>query len=687
MIKIAFLLAVMTVNANGYAQNKVDIVKNLNYRQDVTPQGMDNHLFATYYYNGKKIYNLKSLGMASVSDKIQSIKVNPAGASYAVLSSNGKHWSLEIYDINNVNKLLHSFRKTVDARAMCYSADSKDLIVADGSGMLRYFDTRSYQANGEMLLGFIPSDMVTSSNGYFVAAVNDKEVVVVNKAAKTVRTHIKTGGNIDFVVFSADASSLGVLSDGTLNIYNTMDFNLEKTLDGLEGATSFTFHPDGKYVCVAQGGNRITLYNIFDKLDNATITEPRGSVSIVKYVNDAKHQQYLSYNTKMALCYKIIKGLKPNYARKMRDELNARMMEWCKRGEKESEAEYKERVNDETKKRQKRIFANEISTSLAGDIISHTTISLGRYNTASQTLELNLDGMSSIYLNVPQNDIPDFSDAGNLEFSDVQYGITKNDTFEVIYAKIRNKSTGKEYVFDNLEQQSLDFLATDDSFVPLELIQQAGREDIVLQHIKKDVVDKAKSEQLLSDHTSINVNTRIVSDVNANGERINNYYVDFDYSVEAQYSAKEDFAPGKYLIEHSHAAMSTLQIITKAFTSEFAQYIVPGKKVVVSITGSADAIPIVGTIPYNGCYGDFNNEPYWLDGNLSNITITRNGGIRTNEQLAFMRAKSVGEYLKEKMPAMSVMQIEPRYNISLSEGKGGEYRRIKVSFMFIDAMK
>lgn len=75
----------------------------------------------------------------------------------------------------------------------------------------------------------------------------------------------------------------------------------------------------------------------------------------------------------------------------------------------------------------------------------------------------------------------------------MQYGITKNDSFEVIFAKVRNKATGKEYIFDNLEQQSLDFLATDDNFVSLELIQQANREDIVLQRIKKDVVEEERT--------------------------------------------------------------------------------------------------------------------------------------------------------------------------------------------------
>lgn len=683
----SILFAVLLTCASSHAQNVVEVSKNLNYRQSVTPQKMDNYLFSTYYSNGKTAYNLKGFELATASSKVVSLKVNPAGASYALLSSNDDSWSLNIYDINVQRKRLYTFDKELDARAVCYSADSRLLLVADADGLVRYYDTQGYTVMGEMALGFVPSDMVSSSNGYFVAAIGNNEVAIINQEQKTIRTRIPATDAVKAVAFSSDASSVGILSGNTISIYNTFDFKLETTIADVDDATSFSFHPDGKYMCVACRDNTMVFCNLYDPSDRGTIVEPRGKVSTVKFVNDAKHQVYLSYNTDKALCYKILKGLKPNYTRLMRDELNARMMEWCKRGADETDEQYNERVNEETKKRQKRVFANEISTSLAGDIISHTTVSLGRYNTVSQSLELKLDNMQSVYIDVPQNELPDFADAGNLEFCDVQYGITKNDTFEVIFAKVRNKTTGKEYIFDNLEQQSLDFLATDDNFVSLELIQQANREDIVLQRIKKDVVEEAKNKQLISDHTNINVNTRVVSDVNAAGERINNYCVEFDYSVSAQYSAREDFAPGKYRIEESNAAKSTLDIITKAFSGDFAQYIVPGKKLVVSITGSADAIPIVGTIAYDGRYGEFTKEPYWLDANLSNITVTKASGIRTNEQLAFMRAQAVGAYLKANMTSLSAMQVEPRYNIVVADGKGGEYRRIKVSFVFVDAMR
>ena len=128
-----------------------------------------------------------------------------------------------------------------------------------------------------------------------------------------------------------------------------------------------------------------------------------------------------------------------------------------------------------------------------------------------------------------------------------------------------------------------------------------------------------------------------------------------------------------------------LEIMVKAFSEDFAKYIVPGKKLVVSVTGSADATPVRGSIAYDGCYGEFENEPYYLGGNLSNLTITKAFGIINNEQLAFMRAQGVTSYLNNNLHAVSGMDVKYKYNVEVSEDEGSEFRRIGISFIFVDA--
>lgn len=100
------LIAAALVSIEASAQSRVEIAKNLTYRQSNTPQGMDNYLFSTYYFNGKNTYNLKNFEMSSASGQVVSLKVNPARASYAVLSADKKHSYLNVYDITSVKHVI-----------------------------------------------------------------------------------------------------------------------------------------------------------------------------------------------------------------------------------------------------------------------------------------------------------------------------------------------------------------------------------------------------------------------------------------------------------------------------------------------------------------------------------------------------------------------------------------------------
>ena len=164
-----------------------------------------------------------------------------------------------------------------------------------------------------------------------------------------------------------------------------------------------------------------------------------------------------------------------------------------------------------------------------------------------------------------------------------------------------------------------------------------------------------------------------------------NYRINFSYEVEEGFSAQEDFAPGKYKAEESGAASSMLSVVKAAFEGEFARYVKPGKKLTVKITGMADALPINGEIAYDGCYGDFENEPVYKNDDLGTITVTRESGVTQNEQLAFLRAVGVKENIDTHVAGVSTMNTDYRYYIKLTEGRGGEFRRINVDFTFVDA--
>lgn len=357
--------------------------------------------------------------------------------------------------------------------------------------------------------------------------------------------------------------------------------------------------------------------------DRHYIDNPNGGITDVRFVKDGKKETYLVYNTRNSIVYEAVDNLAPCYSSLIADEVNDRMNEWMKMKEGETMEQYNLRVNDRTRAEQQMLFEQEIATRMAENLVDKSEVSFGQYNPTSQMLAIDFDAMPPIYLPIPTEEVSDFMDPGNLEFRNAVYGVNSNDEFELIYADVYNKASGKTYTFDNLERKSLDYMKSEEDFVPLEMVQQSNMDEIKLQEIKDDIVKTAKENNSISDHTNISVDAGIVAGVDANGNKIMNYKIDYSYTVDEEFSAKEDFKPGKYITEESPAALSMASIMQQAFKERFSQYIKEGKKLEIKISGVADASPIRGKIAYDGHYGEFTNEPVYKDGNLSNITVTK----------------------------------------------------------------
>ena len=262
-----------------------------------------------------------------------------------------------------------------------------------------------------------------------------------------------------------------------------------------------------------------------------------------------------------------------------------------------------------------------------------------------------------------------------------------DDSFELIYARFLNKKDGKTYIYDNLDRRPMEMLGGDSDFISLDILRQQQMEEMKLQEVKKQVVAEAKKNNVISDHTNITVDSQVVPAYDADGNKILNYVVKFTYQVEPEFSAVEDFKPGKYTVADSGAATSMLNIVKQAFEGDFAQYVKDGKTLKVKIYGTADGSPIVRGIPYDGTYGEFESEPVYKNDVLTNISVNTRDGIKENEQLAFMRAMGVKDYLEKNVSNLSNMNSTHDFHINVAEGKGGEFRRITTEFTFVDAFE
>ena len=143
---------------------------------------------------------------------------------------------------------------------------------------------------------------------------------------------------------------------------------------------------------------------------------------------------------------------------------------------------------------------------------------------------------------------------------------------------------------------------------------------------------------------------------------------------------KGNFKVAEYETTSSESSKRMLDNLARQIQQECGQYIKEGGKVDIIFTGSADAIPVTSTIKYTG--EDVHDLPVTVQGIPVAMTITKESGIHTNEQLALARALKAKEYVYKSTPALNSMKTTNYYNAKVSDERGLEYRSVDVEFIF-----
>ena len=686
-------IAFCFVAAMFCGQTMAQVVEKRGFDSQKKINAFDNTTFCTAYLSDGALYTMRDIAINDVR-KIERIVFNPTGSSIALLRAKTP---ISIYSFRDRNKKLFELkekRKKLKAKpmpvSMCYSADARSFIVGNSLGEIVIYDTKEY-----MPLAYIQGEapataLAMSSNNYFIAAAVGQNINIWNFQTKELRKAIPMPAVVKEVTFSPDAALLAVTTDDNhLTIIDTKNWDKVDIFDKLGGTLSSpSFHPEGKYISVVKDGKNIEIINLKNGVVEQDIVDPTGGVTGGRFFkNNQNSEVFLLTNRTKQMVFWDANGLNPFYGKIMGREVDAKMNEWVKMMQGESMEDYAIRVNDETRIKQQQLFAQEVATALAGDRISMDNPFIDGYDASNNMLNIGFKGLPSIGLEVPSNEAGDFKD-GKMKFSNAVYVLNDKDEFELAYVEVTNETTNKVYIYDNIGRTKLTALEADENFVPLEIMQQATREEAQLAEIKEQVIEEKKQDKLITDNTQINVKTEVIPGVDANGKKILNYKVGYQYEViNKEFSAKEDFPSGGYNIERSNAAMSLMKIIKNAFEGDFAKYLSEGKQVKVIITGSADAAPIRGRLAYDGRYGEFVDEPYYKDGNLDNITVTKAGGITQNEQLALMRAAGVKTYIEKNVTTLGNTQNEYEYHVEVAKERGGEFRKINVEFVIMDAFQ
>lgn len=621
-------------------------------------------------------------------DTITAFNLNPTGATYLVLENengNGKR-TATVYDTYLRDKKRARFNVKKRGIPFCatYSPDGRTLFVATDRGIFPA-DPRTLET-GECLerTGSIPDMLLVSPNGYFLLAIAGDRCAVYNLEEGKVRKTLLTGQRITDAMFSPDSREMVLLSDdGMASVYNMNTLTVRKMIDGLGQARAGALNFDGKYLAVADRPDNIVLVNTLRDTDRTNIHVPDGDIRDLGFIYDAGRNTLMVYPVPGAVKARRMPLLKPYYNKLIDEEVNARMEEWLKMQPGETMEQYAARVTDETRAEQRRMFEYEVTTRLAGNLIAGQPVGIGEYNRANGMLALKPGDMPQIFINVPEEEATAFTDPALVSLSEVLYGVMDDDTFEIVYARVTNGVNGKSYIFDNRNRKPLDYMKGGDG-ISLQVLRQQKMEEVRLRELSERVVNEAKNMNVISDHTNISVASRVVEDYDANGRRILNYEVSFTYDVAPGFSAQEDFPSGKYHVEQSGAASSMLKIVRQAFAGDLEQYLGRAKKVRVKLAGSADATPIRSGLPYDGSFGDFDQEPVYVGGQLTALSVDSRTPVRSNEQLAFLRAIAVRDFLEKNVPQYNALDKDYRYEVTVSEGKGSEFRRITAEFTFVD---
>lgn len=673
----------------GQAMSQVQVKRDFSSKKRIT--AFDNTTFCTAFLSEGELLTLRDINIVAMRD-VDKIVFNPTGGSLALLR--GKK-NVTIYSFRESNKKLFELKEKRKLKekpvtlAMCYGADARNFITSNSLGEIIIYDTKEYLPQAYIQCKAPVTSLAMSSNNYFIAAASGTNLDIWNFRTKELRKAIPMPAAINGIAFSDDAAQLAVVTDDNrLTILDTRTWEKVDIFDKLGGKLSSpSFHPEGKYVSVVKDGNAIVIVNLKNSVVEQTLDEAAGGVVGSRFfMNKQTSEIFMISNRPKAMVFWDANGLNPFYGKLMSKEIDARMNEWVKMMQGESMEDYAIRVNDETRMKQQQLFAQEIATELAGDRISLDNPFLGDYDASNNMLNIGFNTMPSIALEVPAGEVGDFTDAGKLKFDNAVYVLNDKDEFELAYVEVRNETTNKVYIYDNIGRTKLTALEADDNFVPLEIMQQASQEEIQLKEIKEAVVEEKKQDKLITENTQIDVKTEVVPGVDENGNKILNYKIGYQYEViNKAFSAKEDFPSGGYNIERSNAAMSLMKIIKNAFEGDFSKYLAEGKQVKIVITGSADASPIRGRIAYNGQYGEYVDEPYYKDGNLDNITVTKASGITSNEQLALMRAAGVKDYISKNVDTLKNTDNEYEFHVEVAQERGGEFRKINVEFVIMDA--
>lgn len=708
-LKLLCALSALTVSCTLHAQTASDKDK-IHERSSFTIDRPYKDLKISRFsiiYKGENDMMFNLMNREVYSAQVEDYFINPTGASLAVISKNGKTVYVvsnrtkdevisEIKDSKRVNPLItEKEKKEIPLiSAITYSSDAREILTANTFGEITTYSTDGYAKISSINAGKVYEHIAISPNKYFIAAAHGSEMDIWNVETADLKRIVRFAGHINDIEFSPDSRQIAVSCDTAgLHLVNSLDYHRNTVTSGIQNIVQASFHPDGKYIAYAKKDsviiyntiNRSTVYRIGETGIEATPFPLSGVMALNFHSNNGITT--LSHNSGNQVVFWDMTSLPPLYKSQLNYEVDKLMSDWIRQMDGESMEDYRVRVTDDNAARQKAMLLDQAATAIATQTIQLDNPFISdQYDSDNHAIDIQFKELNTIKLEIPEEDFMDVK-SGDLSFENPIYTLNDKDEFELVYLEVVNRTTDKIYIFDKRDYiiDEIDFGDDDIDFIPVAMLQTVNMEMEALQAQTQEIMEEKKQENVITDKTEITINTEIESDFDADGNKIYNYKLGYQYDVSEGFSYQEDFGPGKFMVNESNAALTMLEAIRTALSGDMRKYIDEAKSIEITVTGTADAIP-VGRIPYDGACGEFHETPYYANKELSSMTVTAETDIRNNEQLAFIRAASVKKWLESEVTELQAYKDKCTYSYRtlVSDVRGGEFRRINVDIKFKD---
>ena len=709
---LSAVLAISMASASLPAQAQPDRQDGIHERSSFSISNEYSNLkisrFSVIYLGSDHmLYNLMNRRVYDSS--IYDFSINPTGASIAVLYKNAKN--IVIISNRDKNAILATVKGdkktdpfdererkgTPSVTAMAYSTDARELLAANDFGEIITYSTDGYWISSVIEAGKIYDHIAVSPNGYYIAAAHGSEMDIWDVDAADIKRIVRFAGNVNHITFSPDSREIAVSCDTSgLQVVNAIDHHRTEVTKGIQNVRQASFHPDGKYIAYAKADS-IIVYNLINHravfragaISGEPLDLPMSEVMAVNF-NANRDITTLSHNTGDKVVFWDMSSLPPLYRSKLSEEVDKLMSDWIRQMDGESLDEYRVRVTDDNAARQKAMLLDQAATAIATQVIElEDPFIAEEYDMENHTIDIKFEQLDAIKLEVPEEEFQEVRE-GDLSYENPIYTLDDMDEFQLVYLEVVNRTTDKTYIFDERDYiiEDIEFEDEDIDFIPVAMLQTVNMEMEALQQQTQQIMEEKKQENVITDKTAITIDTEIEKDYDSDGNTIYNYNLGYQYDVSEGFSYQEDFGPGKFIVTESNAAMTMLEAIRTALAGDMKKYVDQARTIEITITGSADAIP-VGRILYDGSCGEYVETPYYAKDELSSMTVTDETDIRNNEQLAFIRAASVKVWLENNVEELKANSAKCVYNYrtEVSDVRGGEFRRIIVQIKFRDAIK